>query len=200
MKVNRSILRRGEYFSDWPLVALTLPGPDKLLAWAGEIHLRELHDWVTPSLELLHDDRRVLMANPAWYVEGQLDTLDEQQIKRTGRFGLGYGFSDQAFLVSRADFTRVNLNMLAPASWRFTLTGSVAVFEQRVDAYLRRTRRLRATYLGATYIHPAAGAGSTHPAMTRGDKVRRRAAFAARRLLDRPPVQHPALRVRPDRL
>jgi len=200
IKVRRSILRRGAYFSDWPLAALVLPGPDKLLAWAGDIRLRESHDWVTPSLTLLEADPRVLVANPAWYVEGQVDTLAEQQIAEVGDFGLGYGFSDQAFLVSRSDFARIDLDKVAPASWRFTLTGAVAVFEQRVDAALRRSRRLRATYTRATYVHPAAGAGSTHPPMTRGDRLRRRAAFAVRRQLDRPPFQHPALRVRPDRL
>ena len=196
---TRALHRVGR-FLDWPLVAATLDGPDHLLCWDAGIHLVSATDWISPSLALLEADPRVLVANPAWALPGQIDTLGSEEIERLGDFALGYGFSDQAFLTRRSDLRTSRFNTLAPASWRYPLTGVGAIFERRVDAHMRRARRLRATYLKAAYVHPAEGTGTGYPGLSRLERVRARAANTVHRAFDRPPFQHPMLRVNPDRL
>jgi hypothetical protein len=196
----RRAIRRAGYFLDWPLVAVALDGPDHLVCWDAEIALRESADWITPGLEVLASDPRVLAVNPAWELPGQEDTLGDEEVQRRGDFALGYGFSDQAFLVRRSELARPIYGKFAPASWRYPLTGHAAIFERRVDAYMRCARRIRATYLPATYVHPAENLGHGYPAMSGWDRRRARAAHRVKALLDRPPFQHPALRTNPERL
>lgn len=146
-------------YTDWALVATVLPGPDHFLHWDPEIRLREPADWVSPSLALMARDPRVLVANPNWVAP----TLARHTIERAGDFALGHGFSDQVYLARRSELARPIYGARTLARLRFPLAHLGHIYEARLDAHLRCSDRLRATYLRATYEHPVAIGGAYPP-------------------------------------
>lgn len=146
----RRDLGRLPHHSDCALVAVCLPGPPYLLYWDSEVRLVEPVDWISPAIKLLEADHRVLVANP----NSPASDLERECLEASGDFRLGYGFSDMAWLVRRAELAMPIYRYRCLASWRYPAAHIATVFEARVDAYMRCHRRLRATYLGATFYHP----------------------------------------------
>ena len=144
------VLRRRPYLLDYGLVMPHVVGTHWLLGWDAETHLPASHDWVTPSLDLLADDARVFHASLAWSVApGERGPLGEA-VDHVGDFALGWGFSDQLFLLRRSD--------LVGRIWRsFAPTAAVRhaphpyTFEYRVEAHQRAVRRHRATLTTVRY-------------------------------------------------
>jgi hypothetical protein len=151
----------------------------------------EPFNWVDPSIALMRDDPRVAVANPDW---GRDDPRTETLEFKDG-FSLGYGFSDQVFLVRRSEFARpIYRTRCCPVSLRYPLAHVAAVFEQRVDAYMRAHRRLRATHLRAVYRHPASE-GSAYPDTTAFENLRRLRNAAIVKALRWLPLRHPRCRL-----
>jgi hypothetical protein len=179
------------HYSDCALVAVTLPGSEWLLYWDAEVTLREPADWVGPALALMAADPRVAVANPAWARRGPAEGVLEEKLG----FALGYGFSDQVFLARRSELGRpVYREGPCPASLRYPLAHVAAVFEQRVDAYMRVRRRLRATCCGVVYVHPA-DEGASYPPASTGEALRSVAHRVITRLLRLSPLADPRFRI-----
>ena len=152
---SRSDLGRAPHFTDWGLVLVSIPGPDWVLHCDAEVRLLEPHDWVTPSIELMERERRVMIANPRWYAPTpRHDTLARTTLERRGDFALGLGFSDQLFLGRRSELAAPIYKQRCLASRRYPMANVGLSFEARVDAWMRHNERLRANYLLATYAHP----------------------------------------------
>jgi hypothetical protein len=165
--LTRADLEPIPYFSDFALVAVTLPGPDLVLVWDADTYLREPADWVTPAIELMRRDPRVLVANPNW----EVPNLRQFTFAHDGPFALGHGFSDQVFLVRRSELGRPIYNQRCVARWRYPLAHLGHIFEARLDAHLRHAGRLRATYRDAVYVHGEPMGGS-YPPMTLRERLR----------------------------
>jgi hypothetical protein len=182
------------HWSDAPLVALSLDGPDLVLYWdPGADLVPGSADWVGPSSELLLARDDVLVANPRWADEA---TVLTEVDRRDLPFGLGYGFSDQVFLMRRSRAPRRLRRLLpywlrSPVSARYPFTGATA-FELLMDVHMRTSRLLRATHLGAEYRH----VGTGHAYLPEG--LRERVAFRRDReignILDRHRWRSPRLR------
>lgn len=166
--LTRADLGRVLHYSDAPLVAATLPGPSWIAYWDADVHLREPVDWITPAVDLMERDRRVLAANPNWVDP----TLEREAIEDAGDFTLSQGFSDQLFLARRADLARPIYAQRCVALYRYPLSHVADVFEARVDAHMRHAGLLRATYRPATYVHPAEDAGASYPAESLAERAR----------------------------
>lgn len=188
--LTRRDLGRIPHYSDCALVAVTLPGSPWLLYWDADVHLRESVDWLSPALELSARDPRIMAANPAWWRGG----VGRETIETTGPFALGHGFSDAVFLGRRADFARPIYRERCLASLRYPLAHIAADFEQRVDAYMRTHRRLRATHIGAVYEHPETE-GAGYPAASAVERIRRWRNLLVVRLLGVLRSRRPTLRV-----
>jgi hypothetical protein len=167
--LTRDDLGRVAHDSDAPLVAVTLDGAPWILYWDADVHLRAPVDWITPSIELMEREERVLVANPNW-VDA---TLEREAVEPAGDFTLGQGFSDQVFLARRAELAKPIYHQRCLALYRYPLSHVADVFEARVDAHMRHAGRLRATYRPATYVHPAEGAGASYPAQSLRERLRR---------------------------
>lgn len=163
----RKDLGRAPHFTDCALVAVTVSKGPYLLYWDAEVKLQEACNWIDPAIQLLEQDNRILVANPNW----KLPTLDRETLETTGEFVLGYGFSDQLFLVRRDELARPIYKCFCPASLRYPMAHTAAIFELRVDAYMRTHRRLRATYTRAVYEHPESE-GALYPAAGWAERVR----------------------------
>jgi hypothetical protein len=164
-------LRRRElepllHYSDGPLVAASLPGSPWLLYWDPEARLREPIDWITPALELMQRDGRVMVANPAWEPadeHGRRPGLEREASEVSGAFALGPGFSDQVFLARRASLSAPIYRQRCIANITYPAAHKARVFEARVSAHMRHNGRLRATSLAATYLIDAPDGSSSYP-------------------------------------
>lgn len=186
--LRRHQLRRLGHFTDCCLAAVCLPGSDYLLYWDADARLVTPSDWITPSVRLLSRRPDVAICNPAWTFP-TLGLPIKEAVAIDGEFALGYGFSDTAFLCRRSEFARPIYRHVAPASWRYPLSHIEAIFEQRADAYMRRQRRLRATYLPVAYTHDAeVGTARPDAGLWAGSKrsVLSYSAVMAARVLDAP--------------
>ena len=182
-------LGRIPHYSDCALVAVTLEGSPFLLYWDAEVRLDRPFDWADPAVELMEADRRVFVANPtSWRGEVEWSTFDH-----TGAFALSYGFSDAVFLGRRADFARPIYRDRCLISLRYPLSHIAADFEQRVDAHMRRHRRLRATHTGVVYRHPESEGGG-YPKPTLVETLRHVRNHLIFRAAARSYVNHPCLK------
>lgn len=146
------------YYSDWAFVALFLPDIAPWIChWDADARLKSPVDWISPAMLLMNADDRIAVANPNWSNEG----LDRETLQVKDEFSIGYGFSDQVFLLRTSEFARPIYRHFAPASLRYPLAHIAPIFEQRVDAYMRTQRRFRATHRTAQYIH--LGEGNSYP-------------------------------------
>lgn len=179
-------LQRFPHYTDCSLVAVTLLGSPFLLYWDADIHLDEPHDWITPSVELMEQDGSVLVCSPRW--TGDVN-LERQTMYRSGSFALGWGFSDQLYLVRRADLARPIYRERCSASLRFPLSAVRFAFEARVDAYMRHHGRLRGVYLNARYSHPIQPPGTGMDRFNRRERVRRARNLAWLKLIELSPVK-----------
>jgi hypothetical protein len=165
--LRRSDLTPMLHYSDAPLVAATLPGSPWLLYWDPEARLVEPVDWITPALELMEADGRVMIANPSWEApdaDGRRPGVEREAIESHDGFAIGHGFSDQLFLVRRAGLAAPVYRQRCIGSIVYPAAHKAAVFEARVSAYMRHHGRLRATSLAATYrIDTSAGSSSYPP-------------------------------------
>ena len=157
------------FFTDWALVAVTLPGCDWLLHWDADIELESPADWITPTLALMEEDRRLLVGNPNW----EADTLDAEAIERRPPFVIGRGFSDQLFLVRRSELARPIYSERCIARLRYPVAHLGDIFEARVDAYMRHHDRLRATHADVRYLHPWDPDTTAYPRGTLMQRARR---------------------------
>jgi len=114
------------HWSDCDLVSPFLVRSPYLLYWDGDVVMREPANWVNEGCDLLACRDDVLVVNargPDWTPKNELrvGTLDP--------FSLGYGFSDQLWLVRSEDFRRPIYNYSAPASAQYPLSHVCRVFE-----------------------------------------------------------------------
>ncbi len=181
--LTREELQPVQYFTDWALVAVCLPGPPWLLHWDAEIRLRAPADWITPAIELMERDSRVLVANPNW----PDPTLDRHTLEEDGPFALGHGFSDQVFLARRAELARPIYHDRTLARLRYPVAHLGDIFEARIDSHLRRSGRLRATHRHVTYEHPVQ-IGAAYPRRGLRETVR----YARNRAISRGLAATPA--------
>lgn len=146
-------LARLPHFTDCCLVAVTLPGPEWLVYWDADATLLKPLDWVSPLIDFISQHPKVAIGNPNNWHDG---LAEREALEIIGEVAVGFGFSDVAFLARRSDLARPIYRKVAPASWRYPLAHVEPIFEQRVDAWMRRGARMRATYLPAVVTHPEA--------------------------------------------
>jgi hypothetical protein len=146
------------YYSDWAFVTLFFPQIAPWIChWDAEVRLKKPIDWISPAIDLMNRSDKIAVANPFW----SKGNLDQETLYVENGFSVGYGFSDQVFLLRRSEFAQPIYRYFAPASLRYPLAHISAIFEQRVDAYMRTKRRLRATHQTAQYIH--SNEGNSYP-------------------------------------
>jgi hypothetical protein len=167
-------LKRLPHFTDCCLVAVTLDGPDWIVYWDSDARLERPADWISPTLSRLSRDPSLVIGNPDnWHV----GLARREALVVDDEFAIGFGFSDVAFLARRSVLAAPIYRHVAPASWRYPLAHIEPIFEQRVDAWMRRTGKQRATFLGVGITH-AGEVGTNYPAT--GLRARSRAALFRR--------------------
>lgn len=166
--LTRADLEPSPHYTDCALVAVTGPGSPWLLYWDADVTLSHPFDWITPAVELMEGDPRILVANPGW---GDRASLEHETLRRSGDFALGVGFSDQVFLARRAELGAPIYGQRCVTRLRYPeAERGVYVFEARVDAHMRHAGRQRATHTGVDYHHPAGA--TSHKRLAPLDRAR----------------------------
>lgn len=148
-------LSKGEFgrllhHSDCALVAPFITSSSYLLYWDADILLDCPVDWVEGAIDLLESQPSIFCVTPrpCWW-----DSSRELTVSNRSGFALGYGFSDQIFLVRTDELRQPIYRESCPASARYPASHVAATFEQRLDSYMRRNHRLRAVFLNSVFDH-----------------------------------------------
>ena len=171
--LNYEDLGRVQHYIDWGLVAVTLSEGAWLLCWDAEISLQKPVNWIDPAIKLMKNEPFVFVVNPNPDSNWIKDSVKNGTMEIKGDFALSYGFSDQVFLVRSKELARPIYKEKCLASLRYPLAHIGSIFEMRVDAYMRTHRRLRATYISATYINPDNEGLSYPPELSWIERIRK---------------------------
>jgi hypothetical protein len=180
---------RAPYFVDWGLVLVAVPGPDLVVHVDAEVSMVRPADWISPSIDLIERDPRVMAANPRWYAPTRRhDTLERETLEDSDDFALGLGFSDQLFLARRSELAAPIYRQRCVAMRRYPMIAVSPSFEARIDAWIRHHDRLRATFRGAEYQHPDQ-IGYGYPSRTPREKAQYAVNWALINTARRAPVK-----------
>jgi len=149
--LTRDGLANGYVFSISELVGAHLSKSDYLVHFSSDsVMYKGQPDWISPAIALMKDRPEILVTNPTW--NRQFSAAVAESSSTFGEFWLGYGFSDQCYLIRAAEFRRPIYDFRHPASERYPAYGGPS-FEKRVDSYMRVHGKLRATHQLASYRH-----------------------------------------------
>ena len=171
--LNYEDLGRTQHYTDCALVTVTLSKSPWLLYWDAEISLRKPVNWIDPAIKLMKNEPFVFVVNPNPDSNWIKDSVKNGTMEIKGDFALSYGFSDQVFLVRSNELSRPIYKEKCLASLRYPMAHIGSIFEMRVDAYMRTHRRLRATYISATYINPDNEGLSYPPELSWIERIRK---------------------------
>jgi hypothetical protein len=142
----------GYVYSIAELVSIYLCRTEYLLHFSGDsLPCAEAKgDWLVKCIDALNSDPNLKVANLTW--NHQYSAAWRESIKTDTDFFIGYGFSDQMYLIRTCDFRAQIYNETNAASSRYPAYGG-NLFERRVDSWMRNNEFLRATYRHSSYIH-----------------------------------------------
>ncbi|WP_088014378.1 hypothetical protein [Gottfriedia acidiceleris] len=149
-EVNKDSFKGGYYYSISELVSIYLCNTEYLLHFSSDSILEKPFNWIDLSILKLQDDEKIKVANPVWngnVFEAKQESMDEDE-----NFYIGYGFSDQCYLIKTNDFKNKIYNEKNPISERYPIYGG-ELFEKRVDAWMRNNNLKRITFKHGNYIH-----------------------------------------------
>lgn len=150
-KIKREDLKGGYYYTISELTSIYLCKTDLLLHFSSDACLENNNSgWVSRAIDLLTQSKDFFVVNPTWdnnYEEAKLESDAEIE-----DWYIGYGFSDQCYMVRTLDFRKPIYNERNIESERYPAYGG-ELFEKRVDAYMRNHELKRATSKDTTYFH-----------------------------------------------
>ncbi|MES9682267.1 hypothetical protein ABWK22_04955, partial [Gottfriedia acidiceleris] len=132
------------------LVSIYLCNTKFLLHFSSDSILEKPFNWIDLSILKLQEDERIKVANPVW--NGNIFEAKQESIDEDENFYIGYGFSDQCYLIRTNDFKNKIYNEKNPISERYPIYGG-ELFEKRVDAWMRNNHFKRITFKHGNYIH-----------------------------------------------
>jgi hypothetical protein len=148
--ISKESFRGGYYYSIAELVSIYLCRTEYLLHFSSDSMLNSSLTWVQSSISKMESDARIKVANPTWnrmYHEAEQESFGEDE-----NFYIGYGFSDQCYLIPTKDYKKRIYTEKNPASERYPHYGG-ELFEKRVDAWMRNNQYYRITYKHGSYTH-----------------------------------------------
>jgi hypothetical protein len=150
-ELSRDDLTSGFVYSIAELVGLHVCTTDFLLHYSGDSMPLAATPWMTAALSRMEGDNRAKVANLTW--NGNYSEAAAESFAQDENFYIGYGFSDQMYLVRTADFRSPAVyHETNPHSARYPVYGG-ELFEKRVDSWMRNHQYHRLTYRFGAYQH-----------------------------------------------
>lgn len=148
--LDREDFRGGYFYSIQELVGIYLCRSEYLLHFSGDSVLENKFQWIDQAIGRMDNDPRIKVATCLW--NRKADEAAQESMEQDEDFWVGYGFSDQCYLVKTADFRARIYSETHPASERFPVYGG-ELFEKRVDAWMHSHAYLRCVYRHGSYLH-----------------------------------------------
>jgi hypothetical protein len=142
----------GYYYLNAPLVCVNKCETKYLLYFTTDAYMASKcpNGWIDLAISIFEMRDHIIVANPVWnycYEEAIAESFD-----KIDDFCIGYGFSDQCFLIETDNFKKNIYNEKNPLSERYPLYADGS-FEKRIDSFMRNKGYLRITYMKGSYIH-----------------------------------------------
>ncbi|NDV78524.1 hypothetical protein [Dysgonomonas sp. 511] len=149
--IQKDDFKGGYYYSIAELVSIYLCKTDFLLHFSSDTCItKDNNNWVKNTLAIMNRNEEYFVANPVW--NGCIEEAQSESFDETESNFIGFGFSDQCYLVRTKDFQNPIYNESNIASARYPEYGG-ELFEKRVDAYMRNHNLKRITSKNASYVH-----------------------------------------------
>lgn len=151
-KLSKKDLGTGYCYSIAELVGLYLCETKYQLHFSSDAIMQANTNgfWIESAIALMESNDEYFVTDPTW--NNAFDAAKGEAVTELEYFYVGYGFSDQRYLVNanrlRADIYR-EYNL---ASDRYPKYGG-ELFEKRVDSYMRNHNLKRLTSKSSYYIH-----------------------------------------------
>ncbi|MGM0884325.1 MAG: hypothetical protein ACQEXQ_25210 [Bacillota bacterium] len=148
--VTKDSFHGGYFYSIAEMVSIYLCKTDYLVHFSSDSILEKPFEWVHSSILKMKSDKRIKVANPTWnqsYGDAKYESFDEDE-----NFYVGFGFSDQCYLIQAKNFREKIYNETNAASERYPVYGG-ELFEKRVDAWMRNHAFTRITFKHGSYLH-----------------------------------------------
>ncbi|RFM27821.1 hypothetical protein [Deminuibacter soli] len=156
-KIDPASFNGGYYYSIAELAGIYLCNTPYLLHFSSDsFPAKKPTDWIQQALAVFNSREEVVVANPTWdfnFTQAKEESFDELE-----HFYLGYGFSDQCYLIKTAVFRAPVYNETHALSVRYPAYGG-ELFEKRVDSFMRNHQLFRITSKEAVYVHENFPAG-----------------------------------------
>jgi hypothetical protein len=151
-ELSKESLGRGYYYSIAELVSIYLCTTKYLLHFSGDsIPMRNSNSqWLYILIKKLESNPKISVANLLWNQKTQ--EAIQESIEHDSQFCIGYGFSDQMYLIRTDEFRGPIFNEHNEKSNHYPSYGG-ELFEKRIHSYMLNHERLRATYLESSYKH-----------------------------------------------
>jgi hypothetical protein len=148
-------LQRSE-FNDWqyynalaPLSAIYECKSDYLLYLTGDVYLKKPVNWLPKTLRAMGKNPNFKVANLTW--NDNYSEAKKESSRTSWNFYIATdGFSDQMFLVRRADFQAPIYREVCPSATHYPRGD---VFEKRVYSFMKARGWKRLTYRHGSYTH-----------------------------------------------
>lgn len=157
--LTKSSFKGGYYYSRCQLVGLFLCTTDYLLHFTTDSSIAKPNTstWIAEGVALMDANDKYVCANPSWIISRDgvtfgADGAKQEASSELDHWYVGYGFSDNCYLVPTKLFKQRIYNEYHPASDRFPLYAGEC-FEKRVDSYMRNHGLLRLSYKTLWYEH-----------------------------------------------
>ena len=105
--------------------------------------------WIKDAINIMELNPDIIVANPTWNHKWDEAKLEAEDI--IDKFYVGYGFSDQCYLINVEAFKQKIYNYTHEASERYPSYGG-NLFEKRVDSFMRCKEYKRITSLNTSYV------------------------------------------------
>ena len=149
--LSKESLTSGFVYSIAELVGIYVCETDYLLHFSGDSMPATESAWLPSALSRMESDDRAKVANLTW--NGNYSEAAAESFAEDPDFYVGYGFSDQMYLVRTSDFRRREVyHETNPLSARYPRYGG-ELFEKRVDSWMRNHDYHRLTYRHGAYVH-----------------------------------------------
>lgn len=149
--IDPASFQGGYHYSIAELVAIYLCDTDYLLHFSSDTMPQPGRSpWIRDAIEIFKEREDVIVANPTWdfnYIQAAEESFDSIR-----NFYLGYGFSDQCYLIKKDVFRSQIYHENHPLSERYPKYGG-ELFEKRVDSYMRNHSLSRISSKEAGYLH-----------------------------------------------
>ncbi len=142
----------GYHYSIAELVGLYKCATPYLLHFSGDVLPLASGEttWLSTLMTGLRQHPEWAVVNLSW--DGKYAEVRRDADHISEPWAIGYGFSDQMYLVRASEVKSPIYNETNPAGRRYPSYGG-NLFEKRVDAYMRNHGRQRATLLTGAYQH-----------------------------------------------